>query len=182
MHERYFQCILFIFLYFKCYFCNSDAVATHTQSVLLRKVVWRQKWIVKARVLANRVSKGGYRMPIYQKILVFKNCNLSLKNHWNLVVWRCSGGSREGPRGTCHPPPPALIFRPNSGPKGQNNFFLETGAPLWMTTPSPLSQGLYPALSCTYIILVAILLIIGQLIDRFSVSVFPYALILQGTR
>ena len=41
----------------------------------------------------------------------------------------------------------------------------------------PLFQGLYPALSCTYIILVAILLIIGQLINRFSFSVFsllPY--------
>ena len=45
--------------------------------------------------------------------------------------------------------------------------------------PDPLfhDQRLYPALSCTYIILVAILLIIGQLIDRFSFSVFslsPY--------
>ena len=43
--------------------------------------------------------------------------------------------------------------------------------------PLPLFQGLYPALSCTYIILVAILLIIGQLINRFSFSVFsllPY--------
>ena len=40
-------------------------------------------------------------------------------------------------------------------------------------TPPPLSQGLYPALSCTYILLmVAILLIIGQLINRFSFSVF----------
>ena len=33
--------ILFLFLYFKCYFCTSDATASHTQSVLLRKVVWR---------------------------------------------------------------------------------------------------------------------------------------------
>ena len=40
--------------------------------------------------------------------------------------------------------------------------------------PDPLfhDQGLDPALSCTYIILVAILLIIGQLINRFSFSVF----------
>ena len=41
--------------------------------------------------------------------------------------------------------------------------------------PDPLfhDQGLYPALSCTYIILmVTILLIIGQLINRFSFSVF----------
>ena len=41
------------------------------------------------------------------------------------------------------------------------------------TPPPPLSQGLYPAPSCTYILLmVAILLIIGQLIDRFPFSVF----------
>ena len=39
--------------------------------------------------------------------------------------------------------------------------------------PPPLFQGLDPALSCTYILLVvAILLIIGQLINRFSFSVF----------
>ena len=137
MHERYFQCILFIFLYFKCYFCNSDAVATHTQSVLLRKVVWRQKWIVKARVLANRVSKGGYRMPIYQKILVFKNCNLSFKNHWNLVVWRCSGGSREGPRGTCHPPPPLLFLDQTQARRAKTIFFGRLEPPSGWPPPPP---------------------------------------------
>ena len=48
--------------------------------------------------------------------------------------------------------------------------------------PPPLSQGLDPALSCTYIILVvAILLIIGQLINRFYdlLAFFPHALILR---
>ena len=48
---------------------------------------------------------------------------------------------------------------------------------VWMTAPPPsprppLSQGLDPELSCTYIILVAILPIIDQLINRFSSSVF----------
>ena len=33
--------ILFLFLYFKCYFCTSDAIESHTQSVFLRKVVRR---------------------------------------------------------------------------------------------------------------------------------------------
>ena len=119
-------------------FCTSDAIASHTQSVLLRKVVWRQKWIVKARVLANRVSKGGYRMPIYQKILVFKNCNLSLKNHWNLVVWRCSGGSREGPRGTCHPPPPPLLFLDQTqARRAKTIFFWRLEPPSGWPPPPP---------------------------------------------
>ena len=91
---------------------------------------------------------------------------MSLKNHWNLFVWRCSGGSR-----------------PNWGPKGPKNFFGSLGPPLSKgldDRPPPLiSRSGYPALSCTYIILVAIILIIGQLINRFSFSVFPHALILQ---
>ena len=37
------------------------------------------KLIVKARVSANRVIKGGYRMPVYSKILALKNCNLYLE-------------------------------------------------------------------------------------------------------
>ena len=58
-------------------------------------------------------------------------------------------------------------------------IFLETAPPpLDDYPPPPLSQGLYPAPSSTYILLmVAILLIIGQLINRFSFSVFsllPY--------
>ena len=72
------------------------------------------------------------------------------------LQWRIQG---RGPGG---PASPRLIFRP----------------PPLDDHPPPLSQGLYPALSCTYIILmVAILLIIGQLINRFSFSVFsllPY--------
>ena len=60
------------------------------------------------------------------------------------VKWS-SGGSRGGTRGARAP----LIFRPKWGPKGRK-FFLETPPPLylrvWMTW-SPLSQGLYPALS-----------------------------------
>ena len=88
-------------------FCTSDAIASHTQSALLRKVVWRQKWIVKARVLANRVIKGGYRMLIYYFKILVKNCNLSLKNHWNLVTWRCSDGFRGGAQGDL---PPHLLF------------------------------------------------------------------------
>ena len=102
-------------------FCTSEAIASHTQSVLLRKVVWRQKLIVKARVLANRVIKGGYRMPIYQKILVLKNCNLSLKNYWNLVVWRCSGGSRGGAQG--HLPSPVLFLDQNEARRAKKISF-----------------------------------------------------------
>ena len=49
-----------------------------------------------------------------------------------------SGGSREGPVSPS-PPPPTLIFRPNSGPKSPKNV-LET-APT-----GPLPQGLDPAL------------------------------------
>ena len=60
------------------------------------------------------------------------------------VKWS-SGGSLGGTRGAWAP----LIFRPNWGPKGRK-IFLETPPPLylrvWMTW-SPLSQGLYPALS-----------------------------------
>ena len=78
-------------------------------------------------------------------------------------------------------PPPLLFLDQTQARRAKKIFFLETGPPPLDDHP-PLSQGLYPALSCTYIILVAILLIIGQLIDRFSVSVFHYALILQGTR
>ena len=43
----------------------------------------------------------------------------------------CSGGSRGGSQGAHSP----LIFRPNCGPKGQNNFL--EGPP-----PLPLSKGL----------------------------------------
>ena len=33
--------ILFLFLYFKCYFCTSDITASHTQSFC--NVIWRAK-------------------------------------------------------------------------------------------------------------------------------------------
>ena len=55
----------------------------------------------------------------------------------------------EGPGGG---PPPAPLFRPNWGPKGQKTFFLETAPPpflrIRMTAPppSPLSQGLDPVI------------------------------------
>ena len=61
-------------------------------------------------------------------------------------------------------------------------FFLETAPPPLDDYPPPLSQGLYPAPSSTYILLmVAILLIIGQLINRFYdlLAFFPHALILR---
>ena len=75
----------------------------------------------------------------------------------------------EGPRGTCLP---RSYFKTKLRPEGPKKSFLETAPPPLDDHP-PLSQGLYPALSCTYILLmVAILLIIGQLIDRFSFSVF----------
>ena len=77
-------------------------------------------------------------------------------------------------------PPPLLFLDQTQAQRAKKIFFWRLDPPL--DDHPPLSQGLYPALRCTYIILVAILLIIGQLIDRFSVSVFPYALILQGTR
>ena len=157
-------------------FCTSEAIASHTQSVVLRKVVWRQKLIVKARVLGNRVIKGGYRMQIYYlKILVLKNCNLYLeqwKNHWNLVVWRCSGGSSGGAQGDL--PPPLLFLDQTEARRAKKNFFWRLGPPSgWSPPRLRLSQGLYLALICTYILsVVAILLIIGQLINRFSSSVF----------
>ena len=56
---------------------------------------------------------------------------------------------------------PALLFGPNGGPKGKKKFFLET-APLPPPPPlsmglydraSALSQGLDPALFCTFLCL-----------------------------
>ena len=74
---------------------------------------------------------------------------------------------------------PLVLFLDQTEKKKKRKTFFEDCLPLWITTlpppPDPLfhDQGLYPALSCTYIILmVAILLIIGQLINRFSFSVF----------
>ena len=62
--------ILFLFLYFKCYFYTLDAIASHIQSfckVLLRKVIIMYTTMAKEvnffmtllRVLANRVIKVG---------------------------------------------------------------------------------------------------------------------------
>ena len=44
-----------------------------------------------------------------------------------------------------------LIFRPNGGPKGQKKVFLRLFPPspylsVWMTRPSPLSEGMDPSL------------------------------------
>ena len=50
----------------------------------------------------------------------------------------CSGGSRGGSQGAHSP----LTFRPNCGPKGQNNFLEGPPPPypylrVWMTRPPP---------------------------------------------
>ena len=52
------------------------------------------------------------------------------------------GGGGGGPRPPAPPPPgglgPPLIFRPNWGPKGRNNFFRRPGLPPgWPLPPSP---------------------------------------------
>ena len=84
-----------------------------------------------------------------------------------------------GPGGPASGYPLVLLL--DQTEKKKKTFFEDCLPPylrVWMTTllppPDPLfhDQGLDPALSCTYIILmVAILLIIGQLINRFSFSV-----------
>ena len=108
-----------------------------------------------------------------------------MKIPWNLFVWSCSIGSRERAQGAR---PPLVLFLDQTEARGAKKTFFGDWAPpylrVWMTAlsppppPPPLFQGLDPALSCTYILLVvAILLIIGQLINRFSFSVFsllPY--------
>ena len=97
---------------------------------------------------------------------------------WNLFVWSCSIGSKERAQGAR---PPLVLFLDQTEARGAKKTFFGDWAPpylrVWMPAPPPYSpplfQGLYPALSCTYILLmVAILLIIGQLINRFSFSVF----------
>ena len=64
-------------------------------------------------------------------------CNLCVRHFHERKTFNIqhSGGSRGGTRGG---PPPAPIFRPNWGPKGQKTFFLETAPPL--------SQGLDPVI------------------------------------
>ena len=94
------------------------------------------------------------------------------------LQWQIQG---RGPGGPAFPPPP-LIFRPDWGLKIQKDFFWRLGPPLTKGVDDhpppphyspPSSQGLDPALSCTYILLVvAIVMIIGQLINRFSFNVF----------
>ena len=55
------------------------------------------------------------------------------------------------------PLPPALIFRPNWGPKGWKNFFWRPGPPLTQglndhpPPPSPLSEGLGPLLFTVFV-------------------------------
>ena len=71
----------------------------------------------------------------------------------NLVLEKCSGGSRVGAWGATPPPPP--YFWTKLRPEELKNIFLETGpSPLSKGlddhSPRPLSQGLRPPLKCSH--------------------------------
>ena len=61
--------ILFLFLCFKCYFCTSNAIASHTQSfckVLLRKVV-HLYYIMRSTIMAEEVKIANDSMRCFSQ-------------------------------------------------------------------------------------------------------------------
>ena len=100
-------------------------------------------------VTITKKSTGKFILcPEFWNSFTMIKCNLCVRHFHERKTFNIqhSGGSRGGTRGG---PPPAPIFRPNWGPKGQKTFFLETAPPflrIWMTAPPPLSQGLDPVI------------------------------------